>query len=99
MAQNETTSGDDHQAHGRCISCGYPVHRYAFGWQHVGCGMFECSTIAPLPTCCEDHRECPDGGRCHHACPTATCFRVDHCGPLSGVFADNRWPRIHARQG
>ena len=44
-----------HEAHGRCLSCGHPVHRYPFGWQHVGTGMRSCSTIAPAPTCCDAH--------------------------------------------
>ena len=36
---------------------------------------------------------CPDGGKCHHQCKvTESCFRVRACGPLSGVFEDNRWP-------
>lgn len=37
-------------------------------------------------------RRCPDQGRCHHECGTGACFRVGSCGPLSGVFPDNRWP-------
>lgn len=36
---------------------------------------------------------CPDGGTCHHLCATAAaCFRVDCCGPLSGVYPGDRWP-------
>lgn len=42
---------------------------------------------------------CPDGGTCHENLPcrvdTVTdkrCSRVRHSGPLSGAFADNRWP-------
>jgi len=36
---------------------------------------------------------CPDGGACHHYCRTdEMCFRVETCGPLSGVYAGNRWP-------
>lgn len=34
---------------------------------------------------------CPDGGTCHHSCVTF-CFRVDHAGPLSGVFPNDEWP-------
>jgi hypothetical protein len=34
---------------------------------------------------------CPDGGTCHHGC-TVGCFRVQTCGPLSGVFPGDRWP-------
>jgi len=34
---------------------------------------------------------CPDGGTCHHDCK-ARCFRVQACGPLSGVFPEDRWP-------
>jgi len=29
---------------------------------------------------------------CHHECTTGPCFRVQCCGPLSGVFPGNRWP-------
>lgn len=35
--------------------------------------------------------KCPDGGACHHDCSTS-CFRVEHCGPLSGVFPNDEWP-------
>jgi hypothetical protein len=38
-------------------------------------------------------RSCPDDGTCHHACDAGPCFRVRACGPLSGVFPDNRWPQ------
>lgn len=39
-----------------------------------------------------DTREaCPDGGTCHHGCKK-TCWRVDNCSPLSGVFPDDEWP-------
>ena len=34
---------------------------------------------------------CPDGGACHHGC-RLDCFRVHGCGPLSGVFPDDKWP-------
>lgn len=34
---------------------------------------------------------CPDGGTCHHQCQAA-CFRVQCCGPLSGVYPRNTWP-------
>jgi hypothetical protein len=37
---------------------------------------------------------CPDGGRCHHEC-TGPCWRVDHAGPLSGVYPGDRWPQSH----
>lgn len=36
---------------------------------------------------------CPDGGACHHECALDSCFRVQSCSPLSGVFPGNRWPR------
>jgi hypothetical protein len=36
---------------------------------------------------------CPDGATCHHRCLDA-CFRVDSCGPLSGVYPEDRWPEI-----
>lgn len=40
------------------------------------------------------HNACPDGGTCHHGCDfdRPECFRVRTCEPLSGVFADDRWP-------
>lgn len=38
-----------------------------------------------------DKRSCPDGGACHHGCGTV-CWRVQACGPLSGVFPGDRWP-------
>lgn len=34
---------------------------------------------------------CPDGGPCHHEC-TGSCFRVQCCGPLSGVYPGDTWP-------
>ena len=89
-----------HDAHGRCLSCGYPAHRYPFGWQHAGSGMFSCSLLVPLASCCDAHASegpaCPDGGKCHHAC-TDGCFRVECCEPLSGVFPDNQWPKVDRR--
>jgi len=39
----------------------------------------------------EDNRRCPDGGACHHSC-TDKCYRVECCGPLSGVFPNDEWP-------
>jgi hypothetical protein len=44
-----------HEAHGRCGNCGNAVHRYPFGWQHVGCGMHSCPNLAPVATCCDAH--------------------------------------------
>src|SRR5581483_8743267 len=36
---------------------------------------------------------CPDRGRCHHSCASvAECFRVQCCGPLSGVYPGDVWP-------
>lgn len=36
---------------------------------------------------------CPDAGTCHHACaPGTRCWRVDHAGPLSGVYPGDDWP-------
>jgi len=40
---------------------------------------------------------CPDGGTCHHECVAYSeggdgCFRVARCGPLTGVYPDDRWP-------
>lgn len=42
-------------------------------------------------------RSCPDEGTCHHDCATG-CFRVTTCGPLSGVYPNDRWPEeiVHA---
>lgn len=38
--------------------------------------------------------KCPDGGTCHHDCPTAgSCFRVLACEPLSGVYPGDKWPK------
>ena len=36
---------------------------------------------------------CPDGGACHHECKPRQCFRVHSCGPLSGVYKDDEWPK------
>ena len=35
--------------------------------------------------------KCPDNGTCHHDC-MATCFRVECCSPLTGVYPNNEWP-------
>lgn len=43
------------------------------------------------PTC--RGRRCPDGGKCHHSCAGEDCFRVRYCGPLSGRWKDDRWPK------
>lgn len=40
-----------------------------------------------------DDRRCPDGGKCHHACDPDVCFRVASCGPLSGVYPRDTWPK------
>lgn len=37
-------------------------------------------------------RHCPDAGTCHHGCGERGCFRVTHCGPLSGVYQGDEWP-------
>lgn len=37
-------------------------------------------------------RYCPDGGKCHHQCEGAYCFRVSCCGPLSGLYENDEWP-------
>lgn len=34
---------------------------------------------------------CPDGGHCHHECSIG-CYRVECCGPLSGVYHNDVWP-------
>lgn len=39
-----------------------------------------------------EERWCPDGGKCHHKCAPAECFRVQCCGPLSGVYPNDEWP-------
>lgn len=40
-----------------------------------------------------EKRECPDEGTCHHECKISEmCFRVEACGPLSGVFPNDTWP-------
>lgn len=40
--------------------------------------------------------QCPDGGTCHHHCGIPAfhgrCFRVESCGPLSGVYPNDDWP-------
>ena len=36
--------------------------------------------------------QCPDGGACHHWCGIE-CYRVHNCGPLSGVFPEDEWPK------
>ena len=36
--------------------------------------------------------DCPDYGACHHDCGDGPCFRVQYCGPLSGVYPDDEWP-------
>lgn len=41
----------------------------------------------------EDRRLCPDGGGCGHGC-TADCWRVQACGPVSGVYPGGDWPAI-----
>lgn len=89
-----------HEAHGLCRSCQYPAHLYPFGWQHVGSGMYACDQLRPAATCCDAHADefrpsCPDGGTCHHRC-RAGCFRVQTCGPLSGVFPGDVWPEAVA---
>jgi hypothetical protein len=55
------------------------------------------ATIAPylalMSVDSESPRNCPDGGRCHHLCQGAECFRVRRCEPLSGVYdSDDAWP-------
>lgn len=65
----------------RCEACGIETGSPA-SHEHIYHGGAQ--TCWPVPTC-------PDGGTCHHAC-AATCFRVETCGPLSGVFPGDRWP-------
>jgi hypothetical protein len=42
-------------------------------------------------------KRCPDDGKCHHGC-LAGCFRVNYCGPLSGVYPGDNWPEGVRRQ-
>jgi hypothetical protein len=44
------------------------------------------------------HPICPDGGACHHNCEITHCFRVESCGPLTGVYPNDEWPAnvVHA---
>jgi hypothetical protein len=51
-----TTTTRDHEPHGFCAGCGYPAHRYPFGWQHVGTGAYACPNLLPMATCCDEHR-------------------------------------------
>lgn len=39
-----------------------------------------------------EKKTCPDDGTCHHDCGDGTCWRVRNAEPLSGVFAEDRWP-------
>ncbi len=39
---------------------------------------------------------CPDDGACHHGC-VWRCWRVDYCGPLSGVYPGDVWPEHDAK--
>lgn len=49
-------------------------------------------TLGPRQT--PDGVKCPDDGTCHHQCIEAArpCWRVQTCGPLSGVFPGDQWP-------
>lgn len=40
----------------------------------------------------DDDWVCPDGGRCHHGCSRAWCYRVCNASPLSGVYDGDEWP-------
>lgn len=67
----------------------FRLHRY------LGPGLVDGDSRDALPeggTADPRKLVCPDGGTCHHLCQTAACFRVLGCGPLSGVFPDDRWP-------
>ncbi len=65
-------------------------------WLNRACNIVGCVCLAfdrdrrtgtePLPMW-----RCPDGGYCHHGCSRA-CFRVLTCGPLSGVWDEDKWP-------
>lgn len=35
--------------------------------------------------------DCPDAGRCHHAC-VERCWRVRNAGPITGTFPGDVWP-------
>lgn len=63
-------------------------------------GHFDDLQLEPMPALPPSSPDaCPDGGTCHHACPTqdarhgVPCFRVLTCGPLSAArFPGDRWP-------
>lgn len=39
-----------------------------------------------------DVGRCPDDGTCHHLCVGFYCFRVEACGPMTGMYNNNLWP-------
>lgn len=73
-------SGTLHQAHGHCHTCRYPVHEYPFGWQHVGSGMFACSSLIPVATCCDVHGGPGICTKCGCICTLCTVWEADPQG-------------------
>jgi hypothetical protein len=83
-----------------CDATGAPESPH-HGWcelnhPHHECDPRSCRFAAVMPA--EEARTfglaavgCPDGATCHRNC-AATCWRVGNCGPLSGVYRDDRWP-------
>lgn len=60
---------------------------------HTGCVLPLHATGCPDWAPEGQQLKCPDGGTCHHECPTiAGCFRVIYAGPLSGVYDGDQWP-------
>lgn len=92
----------DHR-HGRWISSSQPAdHVVGKGRTQVidhgtKCNAQPCTCGAkpqpeyPFRAHSAEAAQCPDGGRCWHEC-AAACFRVQHCGPLSGVYLEDQWP-------
>jgi hypothetical protein len=81
----------------RCPYCGSDAvvdcltERGAPGCDHH-CPRCNTYFTASLPNPENASPRCPDWGTCHHLC-TTTCFRVQCCEPLSGVYPGNQWPR------
>ena len=64
----------------------HPVHDFRYVPEVVEAVMEEAERTDGIPGA-----GCPDGGTCHHEC-RAACWRVQACGPLSGVYEGNEWP-------
>lgn len=74
------------------FKCGRPARTTASNrtWARPVCGIHRRSAAARGWTIAGTI--CPDGGACHHECELA-CFRVSFCGPLSGVYPRDEWPK------